>query len=450
MRRRERGRVVGGALLVLAISRPATAQFLPFPPSELAAAVTAGSTVTLTWFEARRAERYVVDVGSAHGLSDLGSFDTGSPATTFSATNVPSGVYHVRVRARNTVGTSGPSNEVTIAVGTTCQLPTASNLVATVASGLVTLSWTSTNATSHRLEVGPAPGSFSYYDLALGAATTFTAPAPRGTYYLRVRGQNACGLGMPTADAILAVGVPGAPTDLTASVIGGTVRLRWNPPAAGAPANYFVSAGSAPWYDDYGGLPTSVTSVDVPGIGAGTYWIKVRGSDTGGLGPHSNSLPVTVGPPPADAIAVTFNALAPNGPAFTAHSENGYLVEAVSGPWRSGPALISMNPDRLVALDSEVRLTAVGGGAFRFVSARLYSSVTPIPYVFRGVRNGVTVYTVTATVPNTFGSYATVPNPYALIDVDTVFVTVTNPAIPTCPTCNGNPVGLDDLVVRPQ
>lgn len=433
----------------LAAPWPALAQLLPVPPSELAGRVN-GTTVTLTWYEARRADRYVIEVGSSHGLSDLATLDTGSAATTFSASNVPGGVYHVRVRARNAVGTSGPSNEVTLAIGATCQLPTASNLGASVANGLVTLTWTSTGATSHRLEVGPAPGSFSYYDLPLGPETTFTAPAPRGTYYLRVRGQNACGLGLPSSDAILAVGVPDAPERFSASVIGGLVRLRWDPPAAGAPPNYFVSAGSAPWYDDYGAFSSTATTYDATGVPAGTYWVKVRGVNTGGLSPHSNTLPVRVGPPAPGVGVMTFATLPP-GPTFVSHTEGGLRLDAVSGPWRSsGVALLSNNPSNLTALDSELKLTSDSGATFRFESASLYSSVTPIPYVFRGVKNGVTVYTATATVPNTFGAFATVPNPYAMTDVDAVFITVTNPAIPTCPTCAGNPVGIDDIVVRPR
>jgi hypothetical protein len=39
------------------------------------------------------------------------------------ATAVPAGNYFVRVRARNASGTSDPSNEVIVSVGTSCQLP---------------------------------------------------------------------------------------------------------------------------------------------------------------------------------------------------------------------------------------------------------------------------------------------------------------------------------------
>ncbi|MFN7977240.1 MAG: fibronectin type III domain-containing protein [Vicinamibacterales bacterium] len=434
---------------VLAFAAPAAAQLIPFPPTGTSAQIT-GSTVSMTWNAAPRATTYVIEVGSAHGRADIGSIATTSAATSFTAAGVPVGIYYVRVRGVNGAGTGQAGNEVTVAVGPPCQLPTVSGLSVSVAGTVATLSWTGANATSYRLEAGPTPGSAFYYDLDLGAATSLSANVPPGTFYVRVRGQNACGLGLPSSEAIVAVNVPSVVQDLRASVIGSAVTLRWAAPSSNDASNYVLGLGSAPWSFDLGyasvGTTTSYTAGGVP---AGTYYVKAQAVGAGGLGPHSNELAITVGPPPAGTAVVTFNALAPNGPAFVSHTESGFSVEAVSGPWVSGPALISRNTTNLTPLDSELKVTAVGGGAFRLASARLYSSVTTIPYVFRGVRNGVTVYTATGTVPNTFGNYATVPNPYADVAVDAVFLTVTNPASPQCPSCGTNPVGVDDIVLWP-
>ena len=83
-------------------------------PTQLTRRVVA-SLVTLTWVGVSTASSYVVEAGSRPNASDVVVFDTGSPATTLTAT-APTGLYYVRIRARNAVGTSAASNEVAIGV----------------------------------------------------------------------------------------------------------------------------------------------------------------------------------------------------------------------------------------------------------------------------------------------------------------------------------------------
>ncbi|MCX6553371.1 MAG: S8 family serine peptidase, partial [Acidobacteria bacterium] len=59
----------------------------------------------------------MIEAGSAPGQADLANFSTGSTATSFAASGVGAGTYYVRVRATNAFGTSGPSNEATLSVG---------------------------------------------------------------------------------------------------------------------------------------------------------------------------------------------------------------------------------------------------------------------------------------------------------------------------------------------
>ena len=77
----------------------------------------AGVNVTLNWTASTGcpATSYIVEAGSAPGLSNLGRFDTGSAAPTITASG-PSNTYHVRVLGTNPFGTSGPSNEVIITI----------------------------------------------------------------------------------------------------------------------------------------------------------------------------------------------------------------------------------------------------------------------------------------------------------------------------------------------
>jgi hypothetical protein len=77
-----------------------------------------GAVVALNWSAPSTGgpvTGYVLEAGSAAGLADLFSGPTGS-ASPGLVTAAPSGVYFVRVRARNGCGVGGPSNEQVIAV----------------------------------------------------------------------------------------------------------------------------------------------------------------------------------------------------------------------------------------------------------------------------------------------------------------------------------------------
>jgi len=75
---------------------------------------TSGGVVHLSWNppagDASSAASYVVEAGSAAGLSNLAVVNVGA-TTRFSAA-VPAGVYYIRVRAANARGVGAPSNEV--------------------------------------------------------------------------------------------------------------------------------------------------------------------------------------------------------------------------------------------------------------------------------------------------------------------------------------------------
>jgi hypothetical protein len=75
-----------------------------------------GSTVTLTWTASAGATSYRIDAGSAAGRNDILSSNLGSIATALTASNVNPGTYFVRISALNACGTSGPSNDVVVAV----------------------------------------------------------------------------------------------------------------------------------------------------------------------------------------------------------------------------------------------------------------------------------------------------------------------------------------------
>ena len=441
--------------LVVVFARPAAAQSVPSTPGTLTSQVT-GNAVSLSWGASfPPPSTYVVEAGSAPGLTDRGTFSVG-PVTSLAVPGVPTGNYFVRVRAANVIGSSAATADIVVSVGGACQLPDPPiGLSASVAANAVSLQWA--GAGPFRLVAGRAPGTSNVFAGDVGSATSLAASVGPGAYFVRVHARNACGLSLASNEVVLHVQVPEAPTALASSVIGSQLRLVWSAPAAGlSPLGYVLEAGTGPGLANIATLPlaASPTRFDVSNVPAGTYYVRMRGSGSQAAGPPSSDLAFTVGPPLPGTATVTFNALAgPNGTPFVSHLEQDVLVEPVAGAWtvlagygRPAPAIQLVRTTSDPTLVGDVRVTA-GGALFRLSSLDIYSSVTPIPYTLTGTLSGVPVFTSVCTVPNTFGNFATVANPDATLAVDTVVISVTNPA-PNCPPiCGGNPVGIDNIVV---
>ena len=89
----------------------------PGPPASFTYTVLA-RTVTLHWAAPASGgppAQYVLEVGSASGLSNLATIPTASTAVSL-ATPAPPGAFYVRIRAQNACGTGAASNEQLIVV----------------------------------------------------------------------------------------------------------------------------------------------------------------------------------------------------------------------------------------------------------------------------------------------------------------------------------------------
>ncbi len=267
---------------------------------------SAGNTVNLTWLPPTSGgapASYVLEVGSAAGRSDLARFVTGNTNAVFSAGGVVEGVYFVRIRATNALGTSGTSNEVQLTVAYLPPGPP-TGLTATSAGSSVTVSWSAPSTgdapTTYVVEAGSRPG---LADLArVSTSTTATSLSasgvPNGTYYLRVRAANPGGQGPPSNEAVLTVGctgAPGAPGNLRITGnSGGNVSLAWDA-ATGNPATYVLQAGSSPGAANIGSLDLGpVTTFGTGGVPAGSYQLRVIARNACGTSIASNELVLTV------------------------------------------------------------------------------------------------------------------------------------------------------------
>jgi len=93
------------------VVQPATTP-VPGAPHNLTSSGS-GSTVTLRWAAPSTGgtpTAYVIEVGTASGLANLGTFNVGN--VTALSTSVPPGRYYVRVRALNASGQGNASNQI--------------------------------------------------------------------------------------------------------------------------------------------------------------------------------------------------------------------------------------------------------------------------------------------------------------------------------------------------
>jgi Viral BACON domain len=280
----------------------------PGNPTNLSAAVS-GSRVTLTWTGPVGGDApasYIVEAGSAAGRVDLANFDTGTSATSLIANGVAAGTYFVRVRARNSAGTSGLSNEIVLTVtgSGTCTPGAPASLTASASGSTVNLSWAgpggSCAPTAYTIEAGSAPGLSNLANFSTGTtATSFTAGGVgAGTYYVRVRANNGPNVSTPSNEATLVVAgsgctsAPPAPGGLTGSVNGTNVSLAWGS-VAGA-TSYVLEAGSGPGQSNlFIGDQGAATSLSATAA-AGTYYVRVKAKNACGTSAGSNEVVLNV------------------------------------------------------------------------------------------------------------------------------------------------------------
>jgi hypothetical protein len=267
----------------------------PAAPSTLEA-IAVDHAVQLSWTAAEPGvASHVVEVGSAPGASDILVQDTGSTVPTLEAF-APAGTYFVRVRAAGAVpGTAAaaPTNEIALRVGCTAAPSPPTRLAASLSGLAVTLTWQASpfaSVTRYVIEAGSAAGLANLARLAVsGLETTFTTDAPPGTYFVRVRAGNACGLSPSTTDVSLTVGgesLPAVPASVTVSGSGNTYTVHWSS-VAGA-TSYVLEAGSSPGLTDVAQVGVAGTSLGPATVQFGrAYYLRVRALSAAGVGPPS-------------------------------------------------------------------------------------------------------------------------------------------------------------------
>jgi Fibronectin type III domain len=173
-----------------------------------------------------------------------------------------------------------------------------------VAGQTISLQWTApaasgcSSAPSYILEVGSAPGLSDLATTPVGAVTTLSLPAtgvPAGTYYFRVKAQNANGTSPASNEVAITIGgtAPGTPGAFSVTVALGKTSMRWTAPATGGSVSaYVLEAGTATGLKNLGvfTLPASPTVLVGALPPAGTYYFRIRAQNSAGTSGPSNEV----------------------------------------------------------------------------------------------------------------------------------------------------------------
>lgn len=272
----------------------------PTPPTNLTATVRENRYVDLRWqAPSGSVTGYRIEVGRSTGQSDVTTINTGT-ATTYTINNLTTGTYYIRMRSVTSSGTSAPSNEVTVTLGTTSGPSPPVNLRANVRNGtVVTLTWgaPSTAVDSYRIEIGTAPNRSDVRTTTVGSSvrSVTISDLRGGPYYIQVRSVRGTRTS-PSSNGVQVLCAPSAPSNLSAAARGrSAIDLTWRAPSSGA-SEYRIEVGSAAGRSDLQVVTTATTSFTLGDLSAGTYYIRVRARNAAGTSGASNEVTATLAP----------------------------------------------------------------------------------------------------------------------------------------------------------
>lgn len=322
-----------------AIAQPTSSSSASAPgaPTNLSATAVSPTQINLVWTAPSNTGSspvtgYKIEVKSGSGSFTTLTSNTGTTSTTYQHTGLTTGTtYAYKVSAVNSVGAGSSSSEVS-ATPTSSSAPSApgapTNLVATVATNQINLSWSAPSntggyqITGYKIEYKVGSGAYSVLVQNTASATTtysHTGITAGQTYVYRVYAINSVGTSVPSSEATAgttssSVTVPGAPGGFTATAAGPTqINLSWNTPSntGGAAITGYkieVKKGSGSYETLVANTQSTSTSFSHTGLTTGTtYYYKVSAINSAGAGSASDAsaIPKETTSPALSATAVS-------------------------------------------------------------------------------------------------------------------------------------------------
>jgi hypothetical protein len=172
--------------------------------------------------------------------------------------------------------------------------------VVQAAANPVTVAWSAGPGgppSNYTIVAGSAPGAANFGAFSLGTATQITANVPLGIpIYARVIASNAAGSAISNEISfVVGAGLAPNPPRLNAPIVSGrTVSLSWTPAAGAAPTSYVVVGRIVGNPTPIGFFQVASTSVTVPGVPPGDFFVTVIAANSAGMSPESNGVIVSV------------------------------------------------------------------------------------------------------------------------------------------------------------
>jgi FG-GAP repeat/Fibronectin type III domain len=256
------------------------------------------------------------------------------------------------------IGSPGPSQVAVYSRASAQGTPpgTPRNFQASVIGNVVQMSWDHPNSggapTGYVLRAR-APNGALLVTAPLGLVTNFNASAPNAVYQLTVQATNPAGSGQESTSRTVTVPAvtpaPGTPTNLTATVSGDVATFTWSAPTSGGPpTGYVLVAGTTPAFAiPLASVPLPATpGFTVPGVPAGTYYVRVLAQNGGGTSAASNEVsfrvaaPSAPGTPTLHAATVTGSTVGLSWSPGAGGTATSYLV--VAALTAGGPAVATI------------------------------------------------------------------------------------------------------------
>ena len=291
----------------------------PANPVVTVASITQ-TAFTINWALVTGAVDYRLDVATDNGFTNfvtgfndlnVGNVNTYAMASLLSGTN-----YYFRIRAVNTTGTSGNSNEINV-------LTIPANTVAAEATAITTTGFTAnwslvTGASGYRIDIANdiAFTNIKYNDIDAGNNSSYVVENLYNNtqYYYRVRAYNNTGTS-GNSNIITALIKPSTPAANPANPITTTgFTANWN--FIAGITNYRLDVATDVTFTNFvtGYQDLNMGNVNahaVTGLASGTaYYYRIRAINATGAGNNSNTVPVITLPAdpvanPASAITLT-------------------------------------------------------------------------------------------------------------------------------------------------
>ncbi|MBI4582927.1 MAG: lamin tail domain-containing protein [Planctomycetes bacterium] len=284
---------------------------LPQPPSSLTITFVGLGTINLSWIDNEAGETGF-EIERRSGAGDFARLaDLPADSVAYSNTGLAEGTaYAYRVRAVNTFGPSGWSNE---AAATTARLPAAPSGLALVDLGVsaVTFSWTDNadNETAFEIERSDGGGPFAVVGHAAQNAVAFTDQGllSGAAYRYQVRAVNAHGSSPPSPVLAVITGkVPTAPSNLAITVLGlDSIRLDWDDNSDNEDGFELERRTGAGTFVKVADLPAGSTAHVDGGLSPGTsYSYRLRAVNSFGASDYAGPAGIATGYPPPEIAAL--------------------------------------------------------------------------------------------------------------------------------------------------